>query len=120
MSDTTPVTSVSDIVRALLPGDARSLALLDMLPVGVFVIAADGRQIYANRAAGEILGRDFVEGTSAEERASQARAFIVGTNEPYPPEQLPSMRALRGERVHVMDLEIRGPERTVVIDVAGA
>ncbi|HJT17160.1 MAG TPA: PAS domain S-box protein, partial [Thermoanaerobaculia bacterium] len=120
MSDSNPVTSVAEIVRALLPGDPRSLALLDMLPVGVFVIAPDGKQIYGNRAAGEILGRHFGEGTSAEERASLARAFILGTNEPYPPEQLPSMRALRGERVHVMDLEIRGPERTVVIDVAAA
>src|SRR6476659_9968210 len=28
------------------------------------------------------------------------------------------MRALRGERVHVMDMEIRAPDRRVVIDVA--
>src|SRR5579859_5906166 len=120
MSEVNHAAGVAELVRALLPGDARSLALLETLPVGVFIVAADGRQLYANKAAGDILGRHFEAGTSAEQRASQARAFISGTNEPYPPEQLPSMRALRGERVHVMDLEIRGPEHTVVIDVAAA
>src|SRR5205085_6678407 len=34
--------------------------------------------------------------------------------------RLPSMRAIRGEHVHVMDMEIRGPERTVILDIAAS
>jgi two-component system sensor histidine kinase/response regulator len=104
----------------VLPGDSRSLAILEILPIGVFVIAPDGRQLYGNAAVADILGRKIEPGTTAEDRASFFRAYISGTNDPYPPEQLPSMRALRGERVHVMDMEIRAPDRTVVLDIAAS
>src|SRR5436190_20327500 len=104
----------------VLPGDSRSLAILDILPIGVFVIALDGRQLYANAAAAAILGRTVAPGTTAEDRASFFRAYISGTNDPYPPEQLPSMRALRGESVHVMDMEVRAPDRTMIIDIAAS
>jgi len=120
MSDSNRTPDVAELVRSLLPGDARSFALLDILPVGVFVVAADGRQLYSNSAAAEILGRRVDPGTTAEGRSSNVRAYISGTDEPYPPERLPSMRALRGERVHVMDMEVRGPDRTVIIDVAAS
>src|ERR1700719_3907775 len=101
MKDGTRVADVAELVRSLLPGDSRSFALLDMLPIGVFVLDREGRQLYANNAVGEILGRRIEPGTSAEERTAFFRAFVAGTNDPYPPEQLPSMRAIRGERVHV-------------------
>ncbi|PYQ62648.1 MAG: hypothetical protein DMF58_01140 [Acidobacteria bacterium] len=120
MNEPTRVADVAELVRSLLTGDSRSFVLFDLLPVGVFVIAADGRQLYANAAAKEILGRDVEPGRTAEERSSMLRVFISGTNQPYPPDQLPSMRALRGERVHVTDMEIHGPERTVIVDVAAA
>ena len=120
MNEPTRVADVAELVRSLLTGDSRSFVLFDLLPVGVFVIAADGRQLYANAAAKEILGRDVEPGRTAEERSSMLRVFISGTNQPYPPDQLPSMRALRGERVHVTDMEIHGPERSVIVDVAAA
>ena len=120
MNEPTRVADVAELVRSLLTGDSRSFVLFDLLPVGVFVIAADGRQLYANAAAKEILGRDVEPGRTAEERSSMLRVFVSGTNQPYPPDQLPSMRALRGERVHVTDMEIHGPERTVIVDVAAA
>src|SRR5437764_918467 len=104
----------------VLPGDSRSLAILDILPIGVFVTAADGRQLYANAAVADILGRAIEPGMTAEDRASFFRAYISGTNDPYPPEKLPSMRALLGERIHVMDMEIRAPDRTVIIDIAAS
>src|SRR5262245_20923371 len=118
MNEPTRVADVAELVRSLLPGDSQSFALFDLLPVGVFVVAADGRQLYANTAATEILGREFKPGITAEERAKFFRAFISGTNQPYPPDRLPSMRALRGEHVRVMDMEVHGPERTVIIDIA--
>jgi two-component system, sensor histidine kinase and response regulator len=114
------VADVAELARSLLPGDSHSFAILDKLPVGVFVIGNDGRQLYANAAAKEILGREVEPGRTAEERASFFRAYVSGTDNPYPPDQLPSMRALRGERVHVMDMEVRGPDRTVIVDIMAA
>src|SRR5438128_8549232 len=120
MNDAHRVADMAELVRSLLPGDSLSFALVDQLPVGVFIVAADGRQLYANAAAKETLGREVEAGSTAEERASFYRAYISGTNEPYPADQMPSMRALRGERVHVMDMEVRGPDHTVIVDVTAA
>src|SRR5947207_14322609 len=102
----------------VLPGDSRSLAILDILPIGVFVIAPDGRQLYANAAVADILGRTIEPGTTAADRASFFRAYISGTDDSYPPTLLPSMRALSGARGRVLDMESRAPGRTVGIDTA--
>ncbi len=118
MNEAKRVTDVAELVRSLLPGDPRSFAFLDALPVGIFVVGADGRMRYANSAAKEILGGDVEPGTTAAERALLFRAYLSGTDRPYPPDQLPSMRALRGEHVRVMDMEVRRSDRTIIVDVA--
>jgi len=120
MSKGKGVSDAAELVRGLRLGDPRSFAVLDNLPVGIFIVAADGRQLYANATAKEILGREAEPGSTAEQRASFFRAYVSGTTKPYPPDQLPSMRALRGEHVRVMDLEVHGPERTIIVDVAAA
>jgi two-component system sensor histidine kinase/response regulator len=113
------VTDVAELVR-WLPADPGSFALFDSVPIGVFVVAADGRQLYTNAAAKELLGRDIPMGTGAEQRAAFFHAHVAGTGAPYPPDQLPTMRALRGERLRVMDLELRRPDGMIVVDVAAA
>ena len=119
MSEGKGVADIADLVRTLLPDNPHWFDLIECLPVGVFVVGKDGRQLYENAAAKEILGRELEPGTTAEERVSRARVFVAGTAQPYAPEQLPSMRALRGERVRVMDLEVHRPDgRIVVLDVA--
>ena len=108
-----------ELVRTL-PADSGSFALLDAIPVGIFVVGADGRQLYTNQAAQELLGRDVKPGTTAEERASFFHVHVAGTGKVYPPDQLPTMRALRGEHVRVMDMELRRPDRLIVVDCAAA
>ena len=108
-----------ELVRAL-PADPTSFALLDAVPVGIFVVAADGRMVFANQAVREVLGRDIRPGTSAAERASFFKAHVAGTGAPYPPERLPTIRALRGEHVRVMDMEVRSPDRMIIVDCAAA
>jgi PAS domain S-box-containing protein len=108
-----------DFVRTL-PADPGSFALLDAIPVGIFLVAADGTQIYTNRAATELLGRELKPGTTAEERASLFHIHVAGTGAKYPTERLPSMRALRGEHVRVMDMELRRPDKLIVIDCSAA
>src|SRR5438093_6685723 len=114
MDKTKSVADVAELIRTL-PADPRSFALLDLMPVGVFVVAADGRQLYTNLAARELLGRDVAPGTTAEERASFFHAHVAGTGAPYPPDRLPTMRALRGESVRAMDLELRRADRVIVV-----
>src|SRR5438105_772788 len=119
MKETQRVADVAELVRTL-PSDPSSFALLDSVPIGIFVVAADGTQVYTNAAARELLGRDIAPGTTAAERASYFKAHVAGTGEPYPPERLPTMRALRGEHVRAMDLELRRGDRMIVVDTAAA
>src|SRR6267143_2572282 len=97
-----------ELVRSL-PADPTSFALLDALPIGIFIVGADGRQVFTNVAARELLGRDIKPGTTAEERASFFHVHVAGTGAFYPPDRLPSVRALTGEHVRVMDMELRLP-----------
>ena len=86
MDEPTRAEDVAELVRSLLTGDSRPFALFDVLPVGVFVVGTDGRQLYANTAANTILGRDVQPGRNAEERSSFFHTFVSGTDQPYPPE----------------------------------
>jgi two-component system sensor histidine kinase/response regulator len=108
-----------ELVRSL-PADPTSFALLDAIPIGIFIVGADGRQVYTNLAARELLGRDIKPGTTAEERAEFFHVHVAGTGAPYPPDRLPSIRALRGEHVRVMDMELRTPDRMIIVDCAAA
>src|SRR5260370_20518949 len=108
-----------ELVRSL-PADPTSFALLDAIPIGIFIVGADGRQVYTNIAAKELLGRDVKPVTTAEERASFFHVHVASTGAPYPADRLPSMRALRGEHVRVMDMELRAPDRMIILDCAAA
>jgi signal transduction histidine kinase len=46
--------------------------------------------------------------------------YVSGTDTPYPAERLPVARAMRGERVHVTDIEIHAPDRVIPLDVWAA
>src|SRR5438876_53340 len=115
MNEPTRVADVAELVRSLLTGDSRSFVLFDLLPVGVFVIAADGRQLYANAAAKEILGRDVEPGRTAEERSSMLRVFVSGTNKTYTREKdrakKPRTRSRQPAAAHVVQKGPRGTRR---------
>ncbi|HEX2049459.1 MAG TPA: PAS domain S-box protein [Actinomycetota bacterium] len=94
--------------------------LLEDLPLGAFVVDAHGRPAYANKAAIELLGKGIDPDASVEDLARVYGAYVVGTDEHYPPERQPIVRALRGERCVADDLEIRRPDRTVQLEISAA
>jgi signal transduction histidine kinase len=76
------------------------------MPVGVFILAANGSAVYANATAKELLGRDVQDGDCMDNLADSYHAFRAGTDVLYPNEQMPVVRALHGERASTDDLEI--------------
>jgi diguanylate cyclase (GGDEF)-like protein len=81
-------------------------SFLDQVPVGIFVVTAEGKPYYANRQARRLLG--LVDVPDHVARWSEVYgAFEIGTDRPYPSERLPLVRALTGERCEISDLEIR-------------
>ena len=72
--------------------------LLDSITDGVIVADLDGRFLIFNAAARRILGEGPLDVPISEWSASYG-CFLDDMVTPYPPEQLPLARALRGESV---------------------
>jgi diguanylate cyclase (GGDEF)-like protein/PAS domain S-box-containing protein len=91
--------------------------LLDQVPVGIFVLDADGDPYYTNRKAEQYLG------SPAHYRARHLteayHAFEAGTNIAYPMARTPIARALRGEASEVSDMEIRRGDSVIPLLVHG-
>lgn len=101
---------VSAMLNAKMEAErARLAALIETLPEGVIIATApDGRLTVANRAAAEILGREIAGETRAEWVA--AYRLVTAEGEPFPTEQLPLARALRGEIVRGVEVWVARPD----------
>lgn len=77
---------------------------LEAMPVGVFITNANGELYYVNQQAQPILTQDM-------------QFHRVGSQEIYPQEQLPAIRALRGETVAVDDIEIHRTDSTISLEM---
>ncbi|NHN47781.1 PAS domain S-box protein [Halostella sp. JP-L12] len=103
--------------QALQESKNQLRALIDLLPVAVFVAESDGRIVEWNEAAKEIWGGEIVESDSVAEY-DQYDGWWVDTGEPVEPEEWALARALQGEEVtdpDVIEIEgFDGERRTVL------
>ncbi|HEX2202671.1 MAG TPA: PAS domain-containing protein, partial [Longimicrobium sp.] len=128
------VAEITEQVRARQEVEAERKALfdvLDALPVGVLVAGApSGRTVYLNAAGAAMAGRTADELSADEVREYTRRWRLMRpTGEPFPPDELPIARALRGEPTRDVEVVLGlpdGAERTVLVsgvplrDAAGA
>ena len=105
--------------EALSESENRLSQLLEAVPVGIFVVDAVGKPCYMNSLAQKILGKGLVSDVVASNLPEVYQTYCAGSNELYPRELQPIVRALRGEVVHVDDAEIHHPDRIVPIEVWG-
>jgi light-regulated signal transduction histidine kinase (bacteriophytochrome) len=82
----------------------------------VFVVDSAGHPWYANRKSGEILGRGSMPDARPEDIPEVYQAYVAGTSDPLPVDQVPVVRALRGEEVYTTDIEIHRPDRVVPLE----
>lgn len=92
---------------------------LEAVPVGIGVLDRHGHPFYTNQRAQELLGQGTRPDASAAEIADVYRSYLAGTQVPYPNDQLPIVRALKGEASHVDDLDIQQGDRTVPLEAWG-
>jgi PAS domain S-box-containing protein len=92
---------------------------LEAVPIGIATIDFQGHPYYANSKAQEILGKGVIPETKPEEISQVYQAYIAETNQVYPPEQLPSVKALRGKASRADDIEIHQGDRIIPIEAWG-
>jgi PAS domain S-box-containing protein len=99
--------------------ERRLTQFLEAIPVGIGVLDASGKPYYANRTAIELLGKGVVPSATAEQLGEVYQLYITGTDQQYPSEQMPTVRALRGECTTIDDVEIHHPDRVIPIESRG-
>jgi PAS domain S-box-containing protein len=94
--------------KKVVESELRTKNFLEALPVGVFIINEQGKPHYANSKSKEILGTGISPADhDSKELGEIYVAYRAETDNPYPLEEIPILRALGGERnVQVDDLEI--------------
>ncbi|MBD1826128.1 response regulator [Microcoleus vaginatus GB1-A2] len=103
--------------EALSASESRLSQFLEALPVGVSVYNSDGSIAYFNQTARELLGADTISESTAEQLAATYQIYVANTDELYPPDNLPILRALKGEFVKVDDVEIRQEGKIIAIEI---
>jgi len=105
--------------EAIRESERKLAQFLEAVPVGVVVADASGKLYYFNHAAQQLLGKGVVPDATAEQIAEVYQTYIAGTNQLYPVEKLPIVRALRGEISAVEDIEIHQEHKIIPIEVWG-
>ena len=111
---------VSDRQRAeveLSESQSRLNQFLEAVPVGIFVLDANAHPYYANQMAQQILGKEIITTSLSDQLSEIYRVVSVGTTQLYTLDQLPAMRALKGESVTVDDMEIRHADKIIPLEM---
>jgi signal transduction histidine kinase len=103
-----------------VPFDERFGSILDALPFGLFILDAKGSPVYGNVESAKLLGVGPIGDLRPEDFAKAYSAFIAGTDEPYPIDEMPIVKALRGESGCLSDMEIRRLEGSVFLEIEAA
>lgn len=95
----------------------RKLAqFLEAVPIGVAVIDSNCEIYYLNYAAQKILGTGIIRHVKIEDFAEIYQVYVAGTNQLYPYQNLPIVRALKGESSTVDDLEIHRQNKIIPLE----
>ncbi|HVT04720.1 MAG TPA: PAS domain-containing protein [Thermoanaerobaculia bacterium] len=115
----TQVSSMSSQLTgsAVEVGQAQLAGLVETLPVGVFILNARGDAVYANSKAQELLGRDIHDGDRADNIGQRFATYVSGSDDEYPQNRMPIVRALQGERATIDDMEIDRDGHRIALEV---
>jgi adenylate cyclase len=104
------------LIAALHENESRLTQYLEAMPLGVCALDASGQSFYANQKAREIFGKGTVPHINSEQKAAIYQFYKSGTNQRCPVEELPIMRALRGENVRTESVEIRAGNKVIPVE----
>jgi adenylate cyclase len=118
-SDTVETELRSRAFEAVREGEIKLAQFLEAIPIGVAVLDSQGRPYYINRAGQQLLGQGVLQLNSVEDFSQSYQIYIAGTDTIYPYENLPLVRALRGENATADDLEIHRPDKKIPLETWG-
>ncbi len=109
--------------RALQDSEHRLDQFLEAMPVGVAVYNTAANLNFINQQARRLLNLSNIpaspdgSGLTLDEDITRTSPYVAGSEQPYPRERMPVMRALQGEAATVDDMEIRRAEQGAQLEV---
>ena len=103
----------------LRESEQQLFQFLESMPVGVVVVDKQGVLYFSNEAAHRTAGPIFQGRPDLNELKSRASAYIPGTQQEYPLERAPAMRAFSGD-VSIDQVEIVTPQGIRLIEMHGS
>jgi len=103
---------------ALRESERRLTQFLEAVPVGVFALDASDKSHYANQVAQQILGKGIKTKVTAAQLTEIYQVYLAGTEQLYPIEQQPIVRALNGESTTVDDMAIHQGDKIIPLEVS--
>jgi len=103
--------------KELLESERRLAQFLEAMPVGVAVHDATGKLYYTNHRGQQLLGKGVVKEATALALTEVYQVYTAGTDQLYPTDRLPIVRALKGDRVTIDDMEIHRGEEIIPLEV---
>jgi PAS domain S-box-containing protein len=113
------ITERKFFTKMLLKNEHRLFQFLEAIPVGIFVTDHTGKPYYANQAAKKLLGKPLDIRAPLEKLPEIYQAYLADSDQLYPAERMPMVRALSGERTIIDDMEIRRPDLVIPVQVWG-
>jgi PAS domain S-box-containing protein len=90
----------------LRASESQMAQFLEAIPVGIGIVDATGRPYYVNQRGIELMGKGVDPAATPEQLSETYQFYVTGTDQIYPSERLPIIRALSGERTRIDDVDI--------------
>ncbi|BAY18182.1 serine/threonine protein kinase and signal transduction histidine kinase with GAF and PAS/PAC sensor [Anabaenopsis circularis NIES-21] len=103
----------------LRDGKSQINQFLEAVQVGIGVLDATGRPYYINQRGIQLLGKGVDPTATPDHLAEVYQVYLAGTDQKCSPEDMPIVRALKGERTRTDNLEIHQGETIIPIEAWG-
>jgi PAS domain S-box-containing protein len=106
--------------KTLKESEQRLSQYFEAMPVGVYVVDKNGHPSFVNRYAVELMGQGIDPNLDPKEIATVHHAYKAGTDEIYPTEELPGIKALNGIENTLDDMQLQMPDnKKINIEASG-
>jgi diguanylate cyclase (GGDEF)-like protein/PAS domain S-box-containing protein len=105
------------LTAALSKSESRLIEFLDATPIGIAVHNSIGQLVYINYIGRSLLGVDHTSELNPEQLSQAFQVYNENSQEIYPWEDLPSNRALAGEKAWAENLEVHRDDRVIPLEM---
>ncbi|MEG3843831.1 adenylate/guanylate cyclase domain-containing protein [Microcoleus sp. herbarium14] len=106
------------LITQLHENENRLTQFLEAMPIGVGVLDSEGKVYYVNQKAQKIFGKGVVPDISSAQLSEVYQTYLAGTDREYPPENLPIVRALKGENATADDIEVHNGDKIIPLEIS--